>query len=122
MSRAMPCDAWSFCIQFKCKGPTQRLKTAKKSILRPLWTPNPNFWYLIFGQFFFSSKYWHVGCPEQCHVMPGLFRNIFKRKGTHLEAQNGQKVDFTALFDLKSQSFCHSEPLIGSPGFEKVSY
>ena len=69
----MPCDAWSFCILFKCKGPTQRLKTAKKSILRPLWTPYPNFWYLFFGQFVFSSKYRHVGCPEQCHVMPGPY-------------------------------------------------
>ena len=46
-------DARSFCDLFKWKGPTQRLKTAKKSFLRPLWTPNPNFWYLIFGQFFF---------------------------------------------------------------------
>ena len=69
----MPCAAWSFCILFKCKGPTQRLKTAKKSILRPLWTPYPNFWYLFFGQFVFSSKYRHVGCPEQCHVMPGPY-------------------------------------------------
>ena len=68
----MPCDARSFCDLFKRKGPTQRLKTAKKSFLRPLWTPNPNFWYLIFSQFFFSSKYGHVGCPEQCHVIPGL--------------------------------------------------
>ena len=68
----MPCDARSFCDLFKRKGPTQRLKTAKKSFLRPLWTPNPNFWYLIFGQFFFSSKYGHVGCPERCHVIPGL--------------------------------------------------
>ena len=25
------------------RQPTKRLKTAKKSILRPLWTPNPNF-------------------------------------------------------------------------------
>ena len=73
VSRAMPCDARSFCNLFKRKGPTQRLKTAKKSILRPLWTPYPNFWYLIFGQFVFSSKYGHVGRPEQCHVMPGPY-------------------------------------------------
>ena len=31
----------------------------------------------IFGtsfsaNFFFSSKYGHVGCPERCHVIPGL--------------------------------------------------
>ena len=37
----MPCDARSFCDLFKRKGPTQRLKTAKKSFLRPLWTPYP---------------------------------------------------------------------------------
>ena len=76
----MPCDARSFCDLFKRKGPTQRLKTAKKSFLRPLWTPNPNFWYLIFCQVFFSSKHRRVGCPERCHVMSGLYA-IFSNGG-----------------------------------------
>ena len=111
---------------------------------------------------FFSSKYRHVGCPEQCHVMPGLsatfsnardplrgskrpkshfyghyrpkipifgtsfsanffflqnmgmwgiqsdvmsylvFLQPFQTQGTHSEAQNGQKVTFTAIMDPKS--------------------
>jgi len=126
---------------------------------------------------FFSSKYRHVGCPERCHVMPGLsatfsngrdplrgskrqksrfyghygpqipifgtsfsanfflfkiwacgvsrampcdtrsFCNPFKRKGTHSEAQNGQKINFMAILDPKSQFFGCFELLSGSPGF-----
>ena len=37
----------------------------------PFWNQNPKFGGPVFGQFF-SSKYRHVGCPERCHVMPGL--------------------------------------------------
>ena len=37
----MPGDAWSSRNLFKRKQPTQRLKTAKKSILRQFWIPNP---------------------------------------------------------------------------------
>ena len=130
---------------------------------------------------FFSSKYRHVGCPERCHVMPGLsatfsngrdplrgskrqksrfyghygpqipifgtsfsanffslqnigmwgvhsdamwcpvFLRPFQTEGTHSEAQNGEKVIFTVILDLKSQFFGHYEPLIGSLGFEKVA-
>ena len=33
-----------------------------------------------------------------------------------------EKVIFTVILDLKSQFFGHYEPLIGSLGFEKVSY
>ena len=44
--------------------------------------------------------------------------NLFKRKGTNLEAQNSKTVNFTSILDLKSQFFGHSEPLIG---FEKVA-
>ena len=36
---------------------------------------------------------------------------LFKFKGIHSEAQNGQKVNFTAIFDPKSQFFGRFEPL-----------
>ena len=121
VSRAMPCDARSFCNLFKRKGPTQRLKTAKKSFLRPLWTPNPNFWYLIFSQFFSLFKIWACGVSRVMPCDTRSFCNLFKRKGTHSEAQNGKKVIFTVILDLKSQFFGHYEPLIGSLGFEKVA-
>ena len=100
----MPCDARSFCDLFKRKGPTQRLKTAKKSFLRPLWTPNPNFWYLIFSQFFFSSKYGHVGCQDRCHVIPGPYAT-FSNPRSPLSSSKRQKSQFFGHLDPKSQFF-----------------
>ena len=32
-------------------------------------------------------------------------RNLFKRRGTRLEAQNVQEINFTAILDLRSQIF-----------------
>ena len=86
----MPCDARSFCDLFKRKGPTQRLKTAKKSFLRPLWTPNPNFWYLIFGQFFSLQNMGMWGVQSDvmwCQVL----MQPFQTQGTPSEARNGKK-------------------------------
>ena len=61
----------------------------------------PIFGTLFSANFFFSSKYGHVGCPEQCHVMPGLsatFSNArdplrgSKRPKSHFYGHYGPKI------------------------------
>ena len=86
---------------------------------------------------FFSSKYRYVGCPERCHVMPGLsafFSNArdplrgSKRPKSQFYGHYGAHIPFFGtsfsanLFSLQNMGMWgHSEPLIGSLGFEKVA-
>ena len=116
----MPCDARSFCDLFKWKGPTQRLKTAKKSFLRPFWTPNPNFWYLIFGQFFFLFKIWACGVSRAMPCDTRSFCNLFKRKGTHSEAPNSKKVIFTVILDLNPNFLAIMSHWLGPLGLKRL--
>ena len=50
---------------------------------------------------FFSSKYRHVGCPERCHVMPGLSAT-FSNGRDPLRGSKRRKVIFTVIMDPKS--------------------
>ena len=101
---------WSFCNLFKRKGPTQRLKTAKRSILRPFWTPNPN------SAIFFSSKCRHVGCPERCHVMTGHC-TTFSNSREPFSSSKWPKSQFYSHFGPPIQFFGRFEPLSVSQGF-----
>ena len=116
----MPCDARSFCDLFKRKGPTQRLKTAKKSFLRPLWTPNPNFWYFIFGQFFFSSKYGHVGCPERCHVIPGLSATFSNAKEPPQRLKTANKSFLRSFWTLNPNFLAIMSHWLGPLGLKRL--
>ena len=116
----MPCDARSFCDLFKRKGPTQRLKTAKKSFLRPLWTPNPNFWYLIFGQFFFSSKYGQVGCPEWCHVIPGLSATFSNAREPTQRLKTAKKSFLRSFWTLNPNFLAIMSHWLGPLGLKRL--
>ena len=116
----MPCDARSFCDLFKRKGPTQRLKTAKKSFLRPLWTPNPNFWYLIFSQFFFSSKYGHVGCPERCHVIPGLSTTFSNAREPTQRLKTAKKSFLRSFWTLNPNFLAIMSHWLGPLGLKRL--
>ena len=116
----MPCDARSFCDLFKRKGPTQRLKTAKKLFLRPLWTPNPNFWYLIFGQFFFSSKYGHVGCPERCHVIPGLSATFSNAREPTQRLKTAKKSFLRSFWTLNPNFLAIMSHWLGPLGLKRL--
>ena len=107
----MPCDARSFCDLFKRKGPTQRLKTAKKSILWPFWTQNPNFSAVL--------SCWVGPLGLSCDVW--ALRNLFKPKGPNQWLIMAKKLGFKVQNDRKNDFFAVLSLWVGSLAFERVA-
>ena len=54
------------------RDPLRGSKQQKSRLYRHYGPQIPIFGTSFSAIFFFSSKYGHVGCPERCHVIPGL--------------------------------------------------
>ena len=93
------------------REPTQRLKTAKKSILWPFWTQNPNFSAVL------SCWVGPLGLP--CDVW--ALRNLFKPKGPNQWLIMAKKLGFKVQNDRKNDFFAVLSLWVGSLAFEKVA-
>ena len=118
-SDAMWCPV--FLRPFQTEGTHSEAQNGKKVVFTAIMDPKSQFLVPHFRPIFFLFKIWACGVSRAMPCDTRSFYNLFKRKGTHSEAQNGEKVIFTVILDLKSQFFGHYEPLIGSLGFEKVA-
>ena len=92
------------------REPTQRLKTAKKSILWPFWTQNPNFSAVL------SCWVGPLGLP--CDVW--ALRNLFKPKGPNQWLIMAKKLGFKVQNDRKNDFFAVLSLWVDSLAFEKV--
>ena len=111
VSRVMPCDTRSFCNLFKRKGPTQRLKTAKKSFLRSFWTLNPNF-LAIMSHWLGPLGLKRLRKAQTSHGKPrGPTQQLKTAEKLGFWVQNGHKTDFLVVLSL----------WVGSLAFEKVA-
>ena len=93
------------------REPTQRLKTAKKSILWPFWTQNPNFSAVL------SCWVGPLGLP--CDIW--ALRNLFKPKGPNQWLIMAKKLGFKVQNDRKNDFFAVLSLWVGSLAFEKVA-
>ena len=110
-----------FLQPFQMQGTHSEAQNGQKVNFTAIMDPVSHFLVPHFRPIFFLFKIWACGVSRAMPCDTRSFCNLFKRKGTHSEAQNGEKVIFTVILDLKSQFFGHYEPLIGSLGFEKVA-
>ena len=86
-------------------------KTAKKSILWPFWTQNPNFSAVL------SCWVGPLGLP--CDVW--ALRNLFKPKGPNQWLIMAKKLGFKVQNDRKNDFFAVLSLWVGSLAFEKVA-
>ena len=118
-SDAMWCPV--FLRTFQMEVTHSEAQNGKKVVFTAIMDPKSQFLVPHFRPVFFFFKILACGVSRAVPCDTRSFCSPFKRKGTHSEAQNGEKVIFTVILDLKSQFFGHYEPLIGSLGFEKVA-
>ena len=118
-SDAMRCLV--FLQPFQTQGTHSEAQNSQKVNFTAIMDPISQFLVPHFRPICFLFKIWACGASRAMPCDAWSLCNLFKRKGTNLEAQNSKTVNFTSILDLKSQFFDHSEPLIGSLGFEKVA-
>ena len=110
-----------FLHSFQMQGTHSEAQNGQKVNFTAIMDPISQFLVPHFRPICFLFKIWACGASRAMPCDAWSLWYLFKRKGTNLEAQNSKTVNFTSIFDLKSQSFYHSEPLIWSLGFEKVA-
>ena len=114
-SDAMWCPV--FLRPFQTEGTHSEAQNGKKVVFTAIMDPKSQFLVPHFRPIFFLFKIWACGVSRAMPCDTRSFCNPFKRKGTHSEAQNGQKINFMAILDQKTQFFGCFELLSGSPGF-----
>ena len=93
------------------REPTQRLKTAKKSILRSFWTLNPNF-LAIMSHWLGPLGLKRLRKAQTSHDKPrGPTQQLKTAEKLGFWVQNGHKIDFLAVLSL----------WVGSLAFERVA-